>query len=103
MRLQLEEVLVHVAEDADGRAARGHERVNLRRQQQAQASASWLSLEAAFRARACPRITQAPVSLGQSAAWATLTGHTGLGFDLGSDLEARVLARLEHSGVGPAE
>ena len=33
VRLQLEEVLVHVAEDADGRAARGHEWINLRRQQ----------------------------------------------------------------------
>ena len=29
MRLQLEEVLVHVAEDADGRAARGQQRVYL--------------------------------------------------------------------------
>ena len=34
MRLQLEEVLVHVAEDADGRSARRHQRVNLRRKKE---------------------------------------------------------------------
>eukprot|EP00964_Phaeocystis_antarctica_P056850 scaffold33579_cov58-Phaeocystis_antarctica.AAC.3 len=37
---------------------------------------------APFRARSCLRLPRASASLGQSAAWAALTGHTGLGFSI---------------------
>ena len=47
----------------------------------------WLSLrsagalEAAFSARPCPRPPQSPASLGRSAVWMALAGHTGPGLD----------------------
>ena len=51
---------------------------------------SWLrprpagSPEAPFSARSCSRLPQASASVGQSASWAALAGHTGLVFDLGA-------------------
>eukprot|EP00964_Phaeocystis_antarctica_P116782 scaffold80691_cov51-Phaeocystis_antarctica.AAC.2 len=55
---------------------------------------SWLSLrpagslEAALSARPCRRLPRALASLGQSAAWAALVGHSGRGFDIGEDVRA---------------
>ena len=42
------------------------------------------SPEASFSARSCSRLPQASASVGQSASWAALAGHTGLVFDLGA-------------------
>eukprot|EP00964_Phaeocystis_antarctica_P147023 scaffold113496_cov66-Phaeocystis_antarctica.AAC.2 len=44
-------------------------------------------------ARSRLRLPQAPASLGQSAAWAVLAGHTGLVFDIEADLEHQYVGR----------
>eukprot|EP00964_Phaeocystis_antarctica_P160255 scaffold131735_cov24-Phaeocystis_antarctica.AAC.2 len=44
------------------------------------------SPEAPVSARACLKLPGRSASPGQSAAWATLAGHTGLGFDTGRRL-----------------
>jgi hypothetical protein len=49
---------------------------------------SWLSggsPEASFSARSCLGLPGASVSLGQFSGWATLAGHSGLGFDIELD------------------
>ena len=70
----------------------------------AQASASQQpagSPEAPLSARACPRLPQAPASLGQPAAWAVLAGHMGLVFHIGEDL-CRALSGCCHMLKGNA-
>ena len=56
------------------------------------------SSEAAFRVRSCLRLPQASVSLGQSAGWAALAGHTGLGFDIALTVEVALLLRQRALG-----
>ena len=67
--------------------------------QLAQPSASWLSLrpagspKAAFSARACLRLPQAPASLDKLGAWAALAGHVGLVITIGAARRHRARLR----------
>ena len=70
-----------------------------------------LSPEASLSARAWPRLPQAPASLGRSAAWAALAGHTGLVLEIGARAGAKdakgrtplLLARQLDRGKGDAK
>ena len=69
----------------------------------AQASVSWLS-GASLGARSCLRLLQAPASLGQSAAWSVLAGHSGLSFDIGaSNTQSARRQRAPRSARGHTE